>query len=561
MYSRKVIAAILLAGAAGSSFGLTLGRVRGAAWIGQPLALSFSVQIEPGQTPADLCAEADVFYADSKVDSARVRVAVEAAAAMDSATVRVQADPLVDEPMVTVYLRAGCITKSTRRYVVLADYAGDPPLPPLAPQALLPVATAAALAPPAAPPSTRATPDPKPVQATGALLQATGLSANQPVPPAPTAKPAAPSTSSKPVPKPASSASVPVRARLKLDPVDNLAERVKTLEATTSAVTLEEIVKDSQRMQRMQSDMQALLAQAAKNEANMLALRERLEKSESERVWIGWVYLLSGLILVALGALFVVWNRREESRNWARAEKPNAVESQTSVHEEAAEFGYLHESTHVAPLRGSDAETGVDVNLMEMDPEAFNKLLTQRSTDHGALAPNHTPVAGHVHFNSERTIDLRLQAEFFIKLGKIHEALEMLEGEIRASPRDCPLVYLDLLQIAHTYSMKTDYRQFRDEFEHIFNARVPEFAQFKDEGRSLEAYPALLQHISALWPAASVMHVIEACMLRDAELMNAEPFDLAAFRELVTLHGLVYSQQKPASPGAEPDSQHVHLDI
>ena len=126
-----------------SSFALTFGRVQGAAWIGQPLNLVVPVQVDPGQTAASLCAQADVFHADSKQDSNRVQVAVDPSAQPDTFSVRISSSTLVDEPVVTVYLRTGCDQKNTRRFVLLADFPteGAAVAPRLAAQALAPVPT------------------------------------------------------------------------------------------------------------------------------------------------------------------------------------------------------------------------------------------------------------------------------------------------------------------------------------------------------------------------------------------------------------------------------------
>lgn len=572
MRYKTVVTGALIALMAGSAWTMTLGRTRGAAWIGQPLELQVAVQLDSGQTAADLCPEADVFYGDSKVDPTRVRVLAESASQSDSANLRLSSSVPVDEPMVTVYLRAGCSTKSTRRYVLLADFPTEnlaPPARSVAEPVPFVPPSAAPVPVPAVPPA--ATAPAGPTNASNLIQKATSpppasevappRTAPLPKQPVQRATPAAPRPSTKVASAPAQSAS-PAKPRLKLDPIENLAERIKTLEATTSAVPLEEMVKDNQRMQQLQSDMQALLAQAAKNEASMLALRERLERAEAERVSVFWVYVLGGLLLACIAGMFLIWNRRTETTNWQNSQAGTTVMAPPVDHQE--ERPPLHSDslpTQLSPLIDPREVAGVDVDLMDIDADAFGRLLTQRTTDHAPLATAHSAHQSRTHFNNESSFDIRQQAEFFMKLGKTDQALEVLEQRIRANPVDCPLVYLDILRIANANSLKTDFRQFRDEFEKIFNARVPEFALFKDEGRTLDAYPALLQHITALWPAASVMDVVEACILRDPELMNAEPFDLAAFRELITLHGLVHAHHFADAKGENSDSQHVSLDI
>ena len=66
-------------------------------------------------------------------------------------------------------------------------------------------------------------------------------------------------------------------------------------------------------------------------------------------------------------------------------------------------------------------------------------------------------------------------------------------------------------------------------------ARLPTYF---DEIFGLEAYPELLSHIEKMWNTPKVLEVLESCILRDPWETNAQPFDLAAFKELVMLHGL-----------------------
>lgn len=58
---------------------MSLGRHRGAALIGRPLDIAVPAVLDAQDDTAKLCLEADIFYADNKLDKSRVRVAVEKA--------------------------------------------------------------------------------------------------------------------------------------------------------------------------------------------------------------------------------------------------------------------------------------------------------------------------------------------------------------------------------------------------------------------------------------------------------------------------------------------------
>ena len=132
---------------------------------------------------------------------------------------------------------------------------------------------------------------------------------------------------------------------------------------------------------------------------------------------------------------------------------------------------------------------GVDLVEMEVDADSYTTLISsppapQAAADSAPL-PLLSPETSANDFNSDKQFDLRQQAEFFDSLGKTDQAIELLEKRIRANGKDCPLVYLELLRIANTRSLKTDFRQFRDECMQAFNVAVPEFALFRSEGRAL----------------------------------------------------------------------------
>jgi hypothetical protein len=398
-------------------------------------------------------------------------------------------------------------------------------------------------------------------------------------------KPAANPANKPPSAAPAAKGAEGARSRLKLDPLENLAERIKTLEATTSSVPLEDMVRDSQRIQQLQSDVKALLDQAAKNEASLLLMRERLERAEAERVSSAVIWALGALVLVCLAAIAALWNRRTTAPSAWQQSIHEGTHSVMPTADESTQFDIERPVTKAPPAPAKAAtdpdstilmpvapsSMDVDVNLMDMDSD-FSRLI---ATPSGTQPPTQMmdyqnsrfsdTKTLHRDFNSNSLTDVQQQAEFFEKLGKVDQAIDVLEQRIRLNSKEAPLLYLDLLGIAHGHNLKTDYRQFRDEFEQLFNVRVPEFALFRDEGRSLESHASLMQHICKLWPTAGVLDVIETCVVRDPWEKNADPFDIGAFRDLILLHGIASRLQRSdgATPGSSSsaDSQHVDIDM
>lgn len=121
--------------------------MRGLAVVGQPLEVSVPFQLDAEESASSLCIEADVFHADTCQEPGRFRVTVDAPLQLSqAATVRISSAASVDEAIITVYLKAGCAQKSTRRYVLLADFPSEPVLPaaPLALPLVVPSVPASA---------------------------------------------------------------------------------------------------------------------------------------------------------------------------------------------------------------------------------------------------------------------------------------------------------------------------------------------------------------------------------------------------------------------------------
>jgi hypothetical protein len=99
---------------------VTLGPSTRSAVLGQPLDLSMQLMLDASDDPQALCLDADVFYVDKQLDKASVRITPEKAGTAQDWLVHIRSETPVEGPVVTVHLRAGCVQKTMRRYVVLA---------------------------------------------------------------------------------------------------------------------------------------------------------------------------------------------------------------------------------------------------------------------------------------------------------------------------------------------------------------------------------------------------------------------------------------------------------
>ena len=161
MAVKAAIFCCMLLGGVAPALALTLGSLPGPVWIGRSMDVALALYAEAGEDVAALCLEADVFYADTRQDPRGVSLSFKAGLPGQPAMLRIASAALVDEPMVTLHVRAGCVHKTSRRYVLLADppldlpapapappLAASPPAPPAPPAAS---ARASEPSPPAAP--------------------------------------------------------------------------------------------------------------------------------------------------------------------------------------------------------------------------------------------------------------------------------------------------------------------------------------------------------------------------------------------------------------------------
>lgn len=375
MDTRAVSIGLILAGAALDGSAVTLGSPQGAAWIGRPLELTFPIALDPDAEPGPLCPMADVFYADTPLEPGRIQIRSEPGTAPDTLRVRLSSTALVDEPVVRVVLRVGCQHKVSRSYVMLADLPAATPafereaLPaPLVVPLVTPPLAEAVTSPPATP-RARA---PASNRHAGERVRAPVRATTKTKPPNPASEPQTASTASG--------------SRLKLDPLEILVERVKTLESTTAAVPLEDLAKDSNRVQQLQNDVQALLKQAEKNEAALQAMRERLEKAESDRLSALLSFGLAALALLCAVVIAVVWSRRRDPawRQDSTLQRPptSTTDSSTGDTTLPAQELQLVKTATVPANTAAPVQPPLDVDLVEMDewdwPKTGRQTLPRR---------------------------------------------------------------------------------------------------------------------------------------------------------------------------------------
>ena len=570
---------------AGGGQALTLGGVSSSAVIGRSLDLGIAVQMDAGETAASLCFDADVFHGDARQDPGRVKVLVEPAAQPNMLNVRVLSATAVDEPVVTVYLRTGCGQKTTRRYVLLADFPSELAAPAAQQSAALLSPTKAAAAPVPA------------VFGIGGLSASAGAAdkvissprAPKSADPQRTRNKLVPAKSSAPASKNAATNSVrPVerlagQPRLQLDPLDLFSDRIANLDGGMTFEPPPDALESIQKLQALEESLKSLRLMASKNEASLGDLQARLQKAESSGFSSLASYALMGLSLLCLSAVavaVVLWRRQRQARGgqewWGDAAPAPVVPAVKNVaeivpQEPAADpvAAQWHASVHSQQPSASGfvppdfKRSGFDVDMTEMSDSAFRDFmptgsLSSKSAD---LEPEGvTTVRTERNLNSDAVLDIRQQAEFFVSLGQAERAAQLLRREIRESEEANPFVYLDLLALFHSLGLKGEFQQLRESFELLFCCRIPAFTFFNNRSLDLEAYPEVLSHIAEIWSKPGIFDWLESCIFQKPDNSGSPGFDLEAFRDLLFLYSVAcILEEIPVSKGTVGPSRMVSV--
>lgn len=551
----------MLGGWAATGMAVSLGRSQGPALVGRALDISIQAVLDGSESSANACLVAEVFYADNRVENSRVRVSLEKTGPGQEVLIRVRASAVVDEPVVTVLVRAGCGSPIERRYVLLADPApqqasaalANPPVPSRERGAALPT-------PVDAPPVLA---DVKPRPVTGRLRQQAARSADQAAPVQARAAVRAP---------------VRPAARLTLEPLDLTLELPPQLKAsrdllslpvasaeqramaaaTWKALTAEpgDVLRDAGKMTAMELDLQRLSAETRINREALATLQGQLQQQHDARIWI---YAgIAGLSLALLTAAYV-WRRRraafvsdDPDGPWWRRKNPSernwfARDTGANARDHADSFPADSDLLYLASQdREEGAQRKGGTPLQPAPRAAAGPLppVSRRDRVDFSLSMPHTPRA----VKAEELFDVRHQAEFFISIGKHEQAVAVLRSHISEEVQTSALVYLDLFSLYHQLKRREDFEGLRVEFNRLFTADLPPFESYSGTGPGLEAYQAVLSRIVSLWPTPKVLEVIEESVFRKPG-SRAEAFGLEAYRELLFLYGIAKEivQSQPAA--------------
>ncbi len=589
-----ISAAVLLC-MSGASSALSLGQVSGSTTVGRSLELSAPIQFDDASGNGSGCVSAEVMYGDRPVDSARVQVNVSPDSTRQLLVARISSSMAVDEPVVTLLLRAGCGRQTaTRRYVLLAEAPREDSIALAASSVLkfgnVPTGDSRA--------SLGRRPDR--TAATGPEISTRTAGYGAPLR-AGVDRPIAPMSARGGTP----------RGRLQLatwDPATQLpfglrtSSELRTVPAVdpahrAAATSLwralnaqpQDLLRSSERLRSLEGELTSLRGVATRHRNEISSAREALQNAKSQRQ----THLLLAAVLAVLAgsAAAFLWHRTRRSTasaahsSWYPSEHADG-DLWVDDRLEPATFTAQPEAKTTATGAGTGTATGTATAPMPPAPEVVVPLIAVPpavpvasrtagpvwdpvATRHRDVVPD-APMLTPLEFSlpeappapspiaqPDQSVGLRVdslqgaqqQAEFFGSLGQYDEAIAVLSEYIDAVGEKPVLAYLELLRIYHGIGKRVEYEELQSQFRKTFGADVAGFSEFREETRELEAYPVAMMRVTSSWATADGQDTIEDLLFKRPSTPR-DLMSLQAYRDLLWLYGLghdiVHSNQSPA---------------
>jgi pilus assembly protein FimV len=626
---------------------LSLGRVRGAPLIGRSLDLTVLATLDVQEaTPEANCFAVEVFYGDSRVSPNSISVSPERLAGGEL-RLRVRSSVVVDEPVVTLYVRTSCGTSLSRRFVLLADAVNDTEQSSAAPTLVLPPFASARISlAPSGQSAGGSTSNLNAAEQRAASRQAARLERQRAareradLPPVASAQRPSVMRNAEKAKDNASrlqvdlldltSTNLNLRGSLELGSApatdENVRRQAQALWRTLNA-SPEETMLDVQRLQEIDTQLRATIGKSQQQSKDIASLTTELEIAKRERYLNPLTIFLGLLSLAALGLCLWLWRHNIGSSQpwWGSKSVKTGPKDEEHLWDHLADSemaGLKEDKLKASTLLPSGVSIPAPLNDMKRSgfqvskppqenlrfsdkpgslpgvksvayPSGASKTKAQESdalastfsggsmggagittpTSYSTQVPKQadfkrsfppsdfaaSAYSGRV-VAAEELFDIQEQADFFMSLDQPDQAIEVLKNHITDNVETSALAYMDLFDIYHRTGREADYSELREEFNRVFNAQVPVFAQYGGLSAGLEGFPHVLASIQDAWGRPfDALSFIEDSIFRKPD-EDQPPLDMNAYRELMLLYSLAKElAQSPSGMSMLPTSRQIPL--
>ncbi|HEY8360469.1 MAG TPA: hypothetical protein VIL30_23690 [Ramlibacter sp.] len=542
----------------------SLGTASADPWVGRPLEMSVPARFASADA-GDECVQADVFYGDQRLSRDRIRATV--FGPPGDRQVRVAVDAAVDEPVITVSLRAGCRNTVTRTYTLLPQMPSTPVLAAAAAR------TAGAGAVPVASPirltsaSSSTTLRPVraaaegPTRARAARMERARDSGGTPRlrldmwEPEPQA------------PAQAQATLLRVSAQLSQPTQDAAARATAALLWQALNADPSELLRTSLTLQRLEGELANLRTTADQTRAEMAALRQVLEAPPSGiRITGPLAQALMFLVLAGAAiAAFLWWRtaRQQHAGGWngqpldSRLDDsvlptPEPVpQPQPQVVERTADAP----RPAAAPVRPAPAWTVEGGVVLPAVPVARAEL-APLDFELQPPAPAPAQAAPVVHGPQLRVETLAAtfqEVEFLTSLGLWGDASDVLKKYIEDSSAPAPIAYFELMRLYDHADDAVGMGAVRRRYAQVFGAEPPPLEQINGP-HGLQSRAELAARITRNWGKPQSLDMIEDLLF--AVPVPDKALSLEAGRDLLCLYQVAMELQREDAAGAGGTDEH-----
>ena len=560
---------------------VSLGATQGEVIIGRPLDVLVQSNITAAEAASGLCLEADVLYGETRIAPSAVSTAIQQLGSDGQRAIRITVAQPVNEPIVTVTVRAGCTATFRRSYTLLADV--EPALVAAAAASIRPLT-----APTPSRPITQASPAPVTVRMDGsatpgssALTAVDALGPETPIVLAePAPRPAAVTRMlSKTTPLPTVGSGVmgeqaarqaaggvavdtpapPPGPRLQLDPVDlappPTATAPEAADPDGPVVMGQELPSAVQaaleQQQVLQQEVETLRAEQERMrlaiETLNAQLREAQQTASPGDTWSELrPYTWPALALLLLGGGWYALRRRRQLTESAIDPKMSTPWWESALPDVPPQGGVepsMKPQTRSEPTAPASAAVWASESVEGLEVAEGRESMFRE-----------VPIAA---LDTDRLQDLWQRVALFQSLGQHAQAQEALQTFVTQNARASEGPYLWWLALAQRSGTPADQASASRFYEAHFQRMPPTFPLLGSSS-GLADDATFMGRITTCWPEAEARQLIESALA-------SQPGDagsplgsrsLAVYDDLITLLGLLDGLKDlgdagvPASPVA-----------